>query len=152
MGRPAKSAKTQNSRLAKEESKLRQEREDKLRGEAVLPSPPEYLTEDQREIFTTIVDGLAAAEVLGKLDIFVLEATAVAISRLRQINAMVNEDERYLSNSALQGARARYQQDMWRGCNELCLSPQARAKMGTLAAQAVKAKEDPLKRALMDDD
>lgn len=65
---------------------------------------------------------------------------------------MVNDIPEYLFDSALMGARSRYQSDMWKGCSELCLSPQARAKIGSLAAQAVKQKEDPLLKLLMDDD
>ena len=55
-------------------------------------------------------------------------------------------------HTSLQNARAKYQSDLWRGCNELCLSPQARAKIGSLAAQKQKEKKDPLLAALSDDD
>ena len=48
--------------------------------------------------------------------------------------------------------RQKYQSDLWRGCNELCLSPQARAKIGSLAAQKQKKEKDPLLAALSDDD
>ena len=51
------------------------------------PEAPENLTPGQREIFQFIVEGLAAGEILGKLDVFVLESTAIAVDRLRIINA-----------------------------------------------------------------
>ena len=119
---------------------------------AVSPEPPEGLTVEQREIFQFIVDGLTAGEILGRLDVFVLESTAVAIDRLRSINRMIDEDPRLLLSTALQNSRAKYQSDLWRGCNELCLSPQARAKLGGLAAQKAREKKDPLLEALQDDD
>ena len=55
-------------------------------------------------------------------------------------------------HTGLQNARAKYQSDLWRGCNELCLSPQARAKIGSLAAQKQKKETDPLLSVLSADD
>ncbi|UQT47483.1 hypothetical protein M5E87_21265 [Flavonifractor plautii] len=89
------------------------------------------------------MDGLAAGEILGRMDVFALESTAVAVDRLRTINGMIDEDPDLLLNSALQSSRAKYQSDLWRGCSELCLSPQARAKLGGLAAQKAKESRDP---------
>ena len=106
----------------------------------------------QAEIFRFIVDGLAAGEILGRMDVFALESTAVAVDRLRTINGMIDEDPDLLLNSALQSSRAKYQSDLWRGCSELCLSPQARAKLGGLAAQKAKESRDPLVEALGADD
>lgn len=152
MARPAKSVKVKTGVIAGDEAVVRSAVEDKLRGEPVRPEPPEGLTDEQREVFQFIVDGLNAGEILGRLDVFVLESTAVAIDRLRTINRMVDEDPRLLMSSALQNSRAKYQSDLWRGCNELCLSPQARAKLGGLAAQKAREKKDPLLEALKDDD
>ena len=152
MARPAKSVKVKTGVIASDEAAAREAVEDKVRGEAVPPEPPEGLTPEQREIFRFIVDGLTAGEILGRLDVFVLESTAVAIDRLRTINQMIDEDPRLLLSTALQNSRAKYQSDLWRGCNELCLSPQARAKLGGLAAQKAREKKDPLLEALQDDD
>ena len=152
MARPAKSVKVKTGVIASDEAAARVAVEDKVRGAAVSPEPPEGLTVEQREIFQFIVDGLAAGEILGRLDVFVLESTAVAIDRLRSINRMIDEDPRLLLSTALQNSRAKYQSDLWRGCNELCLSPQARAKLGGLAAQKAREKKDPLLEALQDDD
>ena len=65
---------------------------------------------------------------------------------------MVNDKEELMFNTALMGARAKFQSDLWRGCNELCLSPQARAKIGSLTAGGSGGNEDPLLAALSDDD
>ena len=44
--------------------------------------------------------------------------------------------------------RAKYESTMWRGCNEFCLSPQARAKIGSLFTAKRKDETDPLMEAL----
>ena len=140
-GRPAKSVKVKTGAIASNDAAVRTSVEDKLRGEAVKPEPPAGLTAGQ-----------AAGEILGRMDVFALESTAVAVDRLRTINGMIDEDPDLLLNSALQSSRAKYQSDLWRGCSELCLSPQARAKLGGLAAQKAKESRDPLMEALAADD
>lgn len=152
MPRPSKSAAVSSRKIGKDEKETRQTVENTVRGDAVRPEPPEDLTEDQKAIFNFIVDGLASGDILGKLDVFVLESTAVAIDRLRTINRMIDGDHMLLLHTATQNSRAKYQADLWRGCNELCLSPQARAKLGSLAAQKAKEQRDPLMDALKDDD
>lgn len=152
MGRPAKSVKVKTGAIASDDAGIRESVEDKLRGEAAQPEPPEGLTDSQRKIFEFIVAGLASGDILGKLDVFVLESTAIAIDRLRYINTMIDEKPELVISTALQNSRAKYQSDLWRGCNELCLSPQARAKLGNLAAQKAKEQKDPLMEALKDDD
>lgn len=152
MARPAKSVKVKTGALASEEEMLRNGVEERLRGTPAEPEAPDYLTDDQKSIFRFIVDELRESEILGRLDVYTLEFTAIAISRLREINNRINRDPTLLSDASLQSARAKYQNDMWWGANELCLSPQARAKIGSLAAQAAKQKEDPLLKVLMEDD
>lgn len=152
MARPSKSVRVKTGAIAGDDAAIRLDVEDKLRGEISPPEPPENLTADQREIFQFIVDGLVESDILGRLDVFVLESTAVAIDRLRYINGMIDNEPALVAHTGLQGARSKYQSDLWRGCNELCLSPQARAKIGSLAAQKSKEKKDPLMAALSDDD
>ena len=154
VGRPTKSAAVSSGKVGKENKDARQEVENKVRGEAVRPEAPAHLTDAQKEIFAFIVDNLADGEILGKLDVFVLESTAVAIDRLRKINELVEDNEDLLFSTSLMGTRAKYQSDLWRGCNELCLSPQARARIGSLAAAAAarKGNKDPLMSALDEDD
>lgn len=152
MARPSKSVRVKSGAIAAGEAAVRQDVEDSLRGESIPPEPPEGLTDSQREIFRFIVKGLVASDILGRMDVFVLESTAVAIDRLRQINSMVDQDSSLLVSAAVQNSRAKYQSDLWRGCNELCLSPQARAKIGSLAAQKQKESKDPLLQALSGND
>lgn len=93
----------------------RRDVEDKLRGENVPPEPPADLTDGQREIFQFIVNGLVASDILGQLDVFVLESTAIAIDRLRYINGLIDADPGLVMHTSLQNARAKYQSDLWRG-------------------------------------
>lgn len=152
MARPSKSVKVKSGAIASDEQQMRQQIEDELRGADKPPSPPKHLSNEQKNIFRMIVKGMKDSGVLGKLDVFVLETTAIAIDRLRAINEQINESPSLLSNAALQNARSKYQSDFWRGCSELCLSPQARAKIGSLAAAKNREASDPLLDALKDDD
>lgn len=106
MGRPAKSVKVKSGAIAGDDAAIRQDMENKLRGENTPPDPPACLTDEQREIFQFIVDGLAESEILGRLDVFVLESTAVAIDRLHAINNMIDANPQLIINTALQNSRA----------------------------------------------
>ena len=127
MARPSKSVRVKTGAIAGDDAAIRQDVEDKLRGENTPPEPPDGLTAGQREIFQFIVNDLVASDILGRLDVFVLESTAIAIDRLRYINGMIDTEPALVANAALQNSRAKYQSDLWRGCNELCLSPPRRA-------------------------
>ena len=85
MGRPSKSAKvlTECSQT-KAEIAARVEAENKLKGNG-LPSPPKYLSEEQREIFDRIVGLLRDSDILSELDsdvlgIWVIRTYCVRIS------------------------------------------------------------------------
>ena len=159
MARPSKSVRVKTGAIAGDDAAIRQDVEDKAAYEEELSDEIGLVTSayclyvnGQREIFQFIVNGLVASDILGQLDVFVLESTAIAIDRLRYINGLIDADPGLVMHTSLQNARAKYQSDLWRGCNELCLSPQARAKIGSLAAQKQKEKKDPLLAALSDDD
>lgn len=152
MGRPAKSVHVKSGAIANDEATVRKDVEDKIRGKPARPRAPKEMSEEASAIFRLIVKELVKSGILGKLDVFVLESTAVAVARLRKINKLIDSDDKFLSDTALQNSRAKYQSDLWRGCNELCMSPQARAKIGSLAAQASKENKDPLMAVLSDDD
>lgn len=152
MARPAKSVKVKSGAIAAAEQNIREDVENQLRGTPETPEPPKNLNKKQCDIFCFIRDKLVEADITSGLDVFVLESTAIAIERIRKINQMVNKDISLLSDTALQSTRAKYQSDLWRGCNELCLSPQARAKIGSLMSQKAKQEDDPLKKVLSGDD
>ncbi len=152
MARPAKSVKVKSGVIPKAEEAARAAVENKIQGKPKKPTAPQHLTKDQKAVFNLVTKQLVDSEILSELDVYVLTSFSIAVVRLRQIEVQVDNDITLLCNNSLMSTRAKYQSDMWRGCNELCLSPQARAKIGSLAAQAVKGEEDLLLKALADDD
>ena len=150
MARPAKSAATNARKIGKAEKSARKAAENCIKG-ATLPEPPEDLTARQAEIFQFIVEGLKDSQILGKLDTYVLRNTAVAIERLENLDALLQQPEN-VGNSKLMAARKVYSSDLFRGCNELCLSPQARAKIAIAQVNALTdaKKKNPLLEALDD--
>lgn len=152
MARPAKSAKTKSGVIPLEDTAARIEAEEALRGTADHIEPAYELNAEQEGIFRFIVKEYEAAGVLGNLDAYVLTMTAVAIDRVAALDKEMNRAPILLTDKEYYTARGKYMSDFWRGCNELCLSPQARAKIGIVAAQAARKERDALAEALADDD
>lgn len=152
MARPCKPIETQSRHNTKEEIEARKQQEEKLKGLADKIKPPNYLNKEQKKIFKYIVDQLKASGILSNLDIYVLSTCSISISRLIEIEKKVNEDINRLWDKDLMSSKDKYTKDFFRCCNELSLSPQARAKIGSLALQAKDKEEDPLIKALKGDD
>ena len=147
MARPAKSIAVSARNNTKEDIALRTEIETQLKGDSV-PECPDWLTEGQAEIFDVIVKHCVAAGILSSVDDIALAQFCVAVDRMRTIEMMVNRNVNCLFDSKLMSTRTGYERTMWRGCNEFCLSPQARAKIGSLAVGKAKDAADPLAEAL----
>ena len=135
--------------LTAAERAARLETEEALRGKGGALQPPDYLSDEQQEVFRFIVTELTEAGILGSLDVYILTAAAVAIDRLAEIEQSINERPSLLTDSTYMASREKYSRDFYRCCNELCLSPQARAKLAGLRVQKEKA-ENPLLKALAD--
>lgn len=148
MGRPAKAVSVATGARSKEDIALREEIERTLRGDGGEPSCPGWLTPEQAGIFEMIVHHLAAAELLATMDSISLANFCVAVDRLQYIEMLVNDDPDLLMDRDLMNARRGYESTMWRGCSEFCLSPQARAKIGSIAVGRRRDEEDPLAAAL----
>lgn len=148
MPRPAKSVTTMSKHLTEDEKRKRMEAEEKLRGQSDNVSPPDYLNDNQKEIFNHIVDELKASEILGNLDIYILTNLATAIDRLQEIETSINEDSNRLLDKSLMSAKKNYTQDLITGIRELSLSPSSRAKIGNINLQAKEKENDPLLEAL----
>lgn len=148
MGRPAKSVKTQSRHNTKSEEKERLEIEEKIRGKSDKLKPPKYLNESQKKIFKWIKRELTESGILSNLDIYILTQFSIAIDRLQAIEMKINDNFELVFDKDLMSSKDKYTKDLYRCCNELCLSPQARAKIGSLNLNAQKAKNDPLLDAL----
>ena len=143
MARPAKATNTKTGAITKDEERLRKLSEARLKCGDDKLTPPSYLSESQREIFEYIQTELKSAEILGNLDVFVLSNAAIAIDRMQSIEKQIEDDPQLLLESKMMSARDKYSKDFFRCCNELCLSPQARAKLSIQNVAALKEEEDP---------
>lgn len=150
MARPAVSAKITAKHLTNGEKNSKIDTENKLRGDADLLRPPDYLSEKQKSIFLYISQNLEKSNILGNLDVFVLAECAVCIDRMQAIESKINSDEKMLTNSSLSAVKDRYAKNFQRYCNELCLSPQSRAKIANINLKS--REENPLLELLNDDD
>ncbi|MDE5772811.1 MAG: P27 family phage terminase small subunit, partial [Ruminococcus sp.] len=67
---------------------------------------------------------------------------------MQTIEKQVNENPELLADSSLMATKDRYTKAFFRYCNELCLSPQARAKIANINLQG--KEENPLMELLND--
>lgn len=148
MARPAKPAAHQSGNLGKEELQLRQDAEDSIcEKKSAVGRPTMKLNAAQKKIRRKIVDELG--DTLRNTDRFVLDQAAIAIYRLQQLEIEVNEHPELIFRKGFIGIKKEYFSEFARLCNELSLSPQARAKLAN-AQTATKA--NPLARLLSGDD
>lgn len=144
MARPAKSVNVQTSHLTTEERRKRLETEKILKGKNDKIKPPSYLSLSQKRIFKSILNALKESDILGNIDVYILEQCAIAIDRITQIEAEINKDITLLTDTKISNTRKKYSDIFFRCCNELCLSPQARAKLSAAATEKITDKTDPL--------
>lgn len=141
MARPAKAINTNSMKMSKKERKEREENEEKLRGDNNKIKPFSYLTKRQKAIFKDILNNLNK-EILSNLDTYLLNQTAITIERLESIEKAINKASKVTDEDGkikdkldaktiinLKSVRDMYSKDFFRCCNELSLSPQARAKI-----------------------
>lgn len=137
MARPCKSAKLLTDKSqTKEELSVRKERENILRGKSSKPpSPPQELSDSQKKIFRFIVNELKSADILCRLDMWILQECAVAIDCLNRINSDMKSKPELIYSKDVLSAKEKYSKIFFRCCNELSLSPQSRAKIANINAQ-----------------
>jgi P27 family predicted phage terminase small subunit len=148
MARPSKSVKIQADGYSKERKEAKLKAEEMLRGSGHVLKPSPHLDTSQKKIFQKIVDELKASELLGNLDVYILDTCAIAIDRLQEIELLINNDINNLVNKSLMGAKDKYTKDFFKCCQELCLSPQSRAKIGNINIQQQEEESDPLLKIL----
>lgn len=148
MARPTKSvAALSDYSQTKGETAARKEMENRLKKDGV-PVAPEYLTEDQKKIFDRIIYLLEDTGMIALNDVWVIAKAAVAIDRVSYFEGHINKGHMSPTDKEVIGALRFYTSDFHRCCNELCLSPQSRAKLANTAASV--KQERPLK-ALFDE-
>lgn len=152
MSRPAKSVEMRTGHLTKAEREGREIAQNAIRGSADNIKPPSHLTKEQKAIFSKIVAELEESGILSNLDVYVLGNCAIAIDRVREYDRMIAEDPDLLLDRDAIRNRNVCASEFYRCCNELCLSPQARAKIGAANMIKQQASVDPIVKALGGDD
>lgn len=161
MARPAKAIDTNSMKMSKEERKEREETEKQLRGSNDNIKPFNYLNKRQKVIFKDILNNLNK-DILSNLDTYLLNQTAITIERLESLEKGINEASKITDENgkikdkldvqliaSLKSVRDMYSKDFFRCCNELSLSPQARAK---ISLNAIPPKKKTLMDILNEDD
>jgi len=110
------------------------------------PRVPSSLSKNQKKICKSIIKKLEKADILCSLDEWILAKTAIAIDKLAEIDKDIEAEPDMKYDREVMNSRAKYTQDFYRGCNELGLSPQARAKLAIASAEK---DNDPLADALL---
>ena len=146
------------AKLMAEATKHYTKEEKRIRGQvesigAELPARvPSCLTDDQKKIYKTIYKNLKDTGILKVLDTEVMINASVIIDRLHKIDERIDrEPSLYLTDKDMSMLRARYFQQFLGICKELCLSPAARAKLGSLVLDNHNKKKDELMNALVGD-
>lgn len=153
MARPCKVIDGQSRHNTKAEIEARKEKEERIKSLAdKIDIPPEYLSKEQKSIYKFIIEELRMTGILTNLDVYILSTCAIAVDRLRAIETTINKNINGLFNKDLMSAKDKYTKDLYRCCNELSLSPQSRAKLGNLALDNKDKEEDPVLKALRDDE
>jgi P27 family predicted phage terminase small subunit len=147
--RPCKSAKvlTECSQT-KDEIQERIDNEEKLKGNSDKINPPDYLNDNQVDLFNYIKNELEESKLLSNLDIYILSSCVIAIDRLQNLEHMINKNSKLMFRNDFMSAKDKYTKDFYRCCNELSLSPQSRAKLANINLLSQKEKDDPLTKAL----
>lgn len=143
MARPSKSVSVKSRKISKEDKKKLEATEQKIKGDNDKLMPQKHLNKRQKDIFFYILNELSDKDILGNLDVFVLNQTAIVIERLEKLDKEANKSKEVVQKTAFKNTRDMYTKDFFRCCNELCLSPQSRAKLAI-------AGNPPKKKSLMD--
>lgn len=151
MGRPAKSIKLKTGKISNEDIENREKAENNLKGNDDKIKAPIFLTKDQKKIFKFIVEELKVSKILGNLDIYMLSQTAISVDRIQKIEKAINEKPELLKDSKYMSSKEKYSKEFFRCCNELCLSPQARAKLA-ICTKGDKEKTKTMSDILEEDD
>lgn len=144
MSRPAKPIELQTCHNTKSDIQKRKSIQNSLKGENACIVPPYKLSDSQLNIFNKIRDVYDKVDLIGELDIYTLAECAVVIDRLQVLEMMINDNPDLLTDKDIMAIRKGYTQDYYRLCNELGLSPQSRAKLGSLSLQKDKQSNDKL--------
>lgn len=155
MARPCKSGNVFLGKHGKEKLNARLKEEEKLKGSDVNLKPSKNLTKNQKAIFKFIVNMLKDTNVLGGIDIYVLERTCCCIDTIQQCENILNSQGLFdIAGNPHPAFKMKKEElsNFFRLINELSLSPQARAKIANLNVQFKREEDDLLLKELREDE
>ena len=147
MARPTTSAKLVKGAMTKARRNKRLEIEESLKGGKFNGTVPKSFTVEETKAYKWLCSVLAPADILGEPDRETVEQAAITIARLHQIDDLIRRQPELLTDKDVNTVRKTYVDQYIRYCKELCLSPGARSKIGSLMANSKKA-DDPLIKVL----
>lgn len=147
MARPTTSAKLVKGAMTKARRNKRLEIEESLKGGKFNGTVPKSFTVEEAKAYKWLCSVLAPADILGEPDRETVEQAAITIARLHQIDDLIRQRPDLLTDKDVNTVRKTYVDQYIRYCKELCLSPGARSKIGSLMANSKKA-DDPLIKVL----
>ena len=130
----------------KKEKNIRLLVENRLRGKEFDPAIPKEFTPEEAAAYIWLCCVLEPADILGEPDRETMKLAAVTIARLNALDQMIRENASLLTDKDFNRIRNGYFMQYSQFCKELCLSPAARSKIGSLAKG--KKAEDPLMKIL----
>jgi len=147
MARPTTSAKLTREHLTKAKKALREEIENKMKGGAFDAAVPKNFTVEEAKVYKWLCSVLAPADILGEPDQETVRLAAITIARINQLDDLIRLRPDLLTDKDVNAVRKIYVDQYSKFCKELCLSPGARSKIGSLMANSKKA-DDPLIKVL----
>lgn len=148
MARPSKPTAVSNRKIGAAEVAKRKAIESAVRGDDDNLQAPDYLSEPEREVYNFLLGELQPVRILSNVDQPVLERFSTAVVRLREIEAKVRAEGVESMTRDMVTVKNSYIKDFDAGVRELALSPQARAKIGTLTIAAAEKNADPVEKLL----
>lgn len=148
MARPSKPTAVSNRKIGAAEVAKRKAIESAVRGGDDNLTAPDYLSEPEREVYNFLLEELKPVRILSNVDQPVLERFSTAVVRLREIEAKVRAEGVESMTRDMVTVKNSYIKDFDAGVRELALSPQARAKIGTLTIAAAEKNADPVEKLL----
>jgi P27 family predicted phage terminase small subunit len=145
--RKAVSVRTTKKHLTKSEKDKRIAVENAFIDDADVKAP-RYLTKNQKVAFKFIVTALKQAKVLSSLDTQTIIQASVVIDMLTFSNKEVASNPTLAIDREFVGTQEKLVRTYLKLCDELCLSPQSRAKLGVLVANQKEEEQDPLLNVL----
>ena len=147
MARPTTSVKLIKGAMTKQRRNKRLEIENKMKGGRFDDTVPEEFTEEEAAAYKWLCSVLAPADILGEPDRETVRLAAITIARINQLDDLIRLRPDLLTDKDVNAVRKIYVDQYSKFCKELCLSPGARSKIGSLMANSKKA-DDPLIKVL----